>query len=272
MLQFPNFSPDIAKFPLFGLQLQIRWYGFLYVLSFILGYILYKYNLKARGIKLEREKYESILFHIMLGVIIGGRVGYIIFYDLINYLKHPLDMFAVWQGGMSFHGGALGVIIAGLIFCRKNKLNFLYMADPAMPIVAIGLGLGRLGNFINGELYGKATDLPWGMVFPDSGGIAVHPTQIYEMILEGIVLGLVTQFILRKFKKIGLTFWSFIGLYGVFRFLIEFVRKPDELDFYRDFGYIFGFMSIGQFLSFLMILVSGYGIYRIYQNPVKPGK
>ncbi len=130
----------------------------------------------------------------MLGVILGGRFGYVIFYDLLSYLKNPLDIFAVWQGGMSFHGGALGVIIAGLLFCKKNNYSFYSLADPAIPLVALGLGLGRFGNFINAELFGKPTSLPWGMVFPDSGGVAVHPTQLYEMILEGLVLGLVSQY------------------------------------------------------------------------------
>jgi len=266
MLTYPNISPDIAKFSLFGFPLQIRWYGFLYVLSFMLGYILYKYNLRAKGINLKKDQYDSILFHIMMGVILGGRFGYVLFYDFLSYLKNPLDIFAVWQGGMSFHGGALGVIIAVMIFSRKQQINFYRIADPAMSIVAIGLGIGRLGNFINAELFGKPTNLPWGMVFPDSGGVAVHPTQLYEMILEGIVLALICQYVFRKSRWQGLTFWVFIGVYGIFRFLIEFVRKPDDLEFYRTFGYIFGFMSIGQFLSFLMILAASYGIYLISRH------
>ncbi len=116
--------------------------------DFVLGYFLYKYNLRAKGIQLKKDQYESALFHIMLGVILGGRFGYVIFYDLLSYLKNPLDIFAVWQGGMSFHGGALGVIIAGLLFCKKNNYSFYSLADPAIPLVALGLGLGRFGNFI----------------------------------------------------------------------------------------------------------------------------
>jgi len=263
MIPYPNFSPDIAKFSLLGLNLQIRWYGLFYVISFLIGFLLYRYNLKFRKIKLPREQYESAIFHVMLGVILGGRLGYVLFYNLPFYFQHPAAIFAVWEGGMSFHGGALGVIIAGLIFTRRYKLPFLSMADAAIPLVAIGLGLGRLGNFVNAELWGRPTNLPWGMIFPGSDGIPRHPTQLYEFFLEGVVMCLVTYYLLRKLKRPGLVFFSFIGLYGVFRFLIEFVRQPDDISFYDKFGFIFGFMTIGQFLSFLMILAAGYGIWKI---------
>ncbi len=257
------------SFNLLGLQMQVRWYGFFYVLSFVLGYFLYKYNLGKRNVKLSREQYESALFTIMLGVIIGGRLGYVLFYNLLYYIQNPLYIFAVWEGGMSFHGGALGVIIGGLIFCRRQKLTFYSMADPAVPLVAVGLGLGRLGNFINGELYGRITSLPWGMIFPGSDGKPRHPSQIYELLLEGVALALITQYLLGKVKREGIVFWTFIGGYGLFRFLIEFVREPDSLEFYTKFGMIFGFMSIGQFLSLLMVLVSAYGIWRINKKAVE---
>ncbi|MCB5254011.1 MAG: prolipoprotein diacylglyceryl transferase [Candidatus Cloacimonadaceae bacterium] len=266
MIRFPDISPEIASFRLFGLDLHIRWYGFLYVLSFVLAYLLYRPLLRLKGIELKRDKYESLIFYIMLGVILGGRLGYVLFYNFLYYLANPLAILAVWEGGMSFHGGALGVIIAGLIFCRQNKLSFLAMADPAMPIVGIGLALGRLGNFINAELWGKVTTLPWGVVFPAAGGLPRHPTQLYEMLTEGLLLGLITYYILRKNYKAGLGFWTFIGGYGIVRFLIEFVRVPDDLSFYQDFGFIFGFMSIGQFLSLLMIIASGVGIWFLYRR------
>jgi phosphatidylglycerol:prolipoprotein diacylglycerol transferase len=269
VLSFPNLRPDIVSFSLLGLQMQVRWYGFFYVLSFVLGYFLYKYNLGKRNIKLSREQYESALFTIMLGVIIGGRLGYVLFYNLIYYIQNPLYIFAVWEGGMSFHGGALGVIIGGLIFCKRQKLSFYSMADPAVPLVAVGLGLGRLGNFINGELYGKITSLPWGMIFPGSDGKPRHPSQIYELLLEGVVLALITQYLLGKVKREGIVFWTFIGGYGFFRFLIEFVREPDSLEFYNKFGMIFGFMSIGQFLSLLMVLVSAYGIWKLNKKALE---
>lgn len=261
MIPYHNLSPEIVRFSLFGLQLQVRWYGFFYVLSFILGYFLYRFNLRIRKVEMNKDQYESAIFHVMLGVIIGGRIGYILFYNFLFYLYHPLAIFSVWEGGMSFHGGALGVIIAGIIFCRRYNYSFLSLADPAVPLVTIGLGLGRLGNFINGELFGKPTSLPWAMIFPDSDGVPRHPTQIYEMFLEGLVLTVVAQYLLRKTRKPGIVFWSFIGLYGIFRFMVEFVREPDILEFYTKFGYIFGFMPIGQFLSLLMIIASGIGLY-----------
>ncbi len=267
MIAYPNISPDLVKFHLGGMQLQIRWYGLFYVLSFIIAYFLYRHNLKLRNVKLSKEQYESAIFHVMLGVILGGRLGYVLFYNLLFYLKHPLEIFAVWQGGMSFHGGALGVIIAGIIFARHHKLGFYPLADAAIPIVAIGLGLGRLGNFINAELWGKPTSLPWGMVFPGSDGVPRHPTQLYELFLEGIVMFVLTYLLLRKTKREGLVFFSFIGLYGIFRFLVEFVREPDDIDFYTRFGYFFGFMSIGQFLSLLMIGVAIWGIWYVNRKP-----
>ncbi len=263
MIIHPNFNPDIVKFSLGGLNLQIRWYGLFYVLSFVIAFLMYKHNLKFRNIKLSHEQYESALFYVMLGVIIGGRLGYVLFYNLPFYLHNPLAIFAVWEGGMSFHGGALGAIIAGIVYSKRQKLGFFPLADAAIPNVAIGLGLGRLGNFINAELWGKPTNLPWGMVFPGSDGLPRHPTQLYEMFLEGIVLFAVSYYLLRKIKKEGMVFYSFIGLYGIFRFLIEFVREPDDITFYTRFGFIFGFMSIGQFLSAIMIAIAVWGIWSI---------
>ncbi|MDP2173095.1 MAG: prolipoprotein diacylglyceryl transferase [Candidatus Cloacimonadaceae bacterium] len=263
MLRFPDISPDIASFNLLGMHLQIRWYGFFYVLSFILGFLFYKRMLKLKNISLTREQYETALFSVMLGVVLGGRLGYVIFYNLPFYLSNPLAIFAVWEGGMSFHGGALGVIIAGLIFTWRNKLSFHALADAAVPLVAVGLGLGRLGNFINAELWGKTTSVPWGMVFPGAGSLPRHPTQLYEMFLEGIVLFLVSFYLLKRVKRDGIVFWIFIGLYGVFRFLVEFVREPDVLDIYQKYGFLFGFMTVGQILSFLMIIAAAVGIWMI---------
>ncbi|MCB5234200.1 MAG: prolipoprotein diacylglyceryl transferase [Candidatus Cloacimonetes bacterium] len=266
MIPYHNISPEIVSFTLFGMDFSVRWYGLLYVISFVIAYFLYKPFLKKKDIEIDRDKYESLLFYVMLGVILGGRIGYILFYNLRFYVACPLSIFAFWEGGMSFHGGAIGVFLAGWLFTRKHKLPFYRMADVAMPIVAIGLGLGRLGNFINGELWGSVTTLPWGMVFPDGGALPRHPTQIYEMLGEGLVLFLVSWYIMNKDYKDGLGFWSFIGGYGIIRFLIEFVRVPDDIAFYRNHGFIFGFMSIGQFLSLLMIILSAIGIFFIYRR------
>jgi len=174
----------------------------------------------------------------MLGVIVGGRIGYVLFYNLSYYLHNPLQIFTVWQGGMSF-------------FCKKHKINFYTLADPVMPLVAIGLFFGRIGNFINAELYGRVTSVPWGMIFPHSDGKPRHPSQIYEALLEGLLLFLITNFMFRKIKQPGFVFWAWIGLYGLFRFLVEFVREPDA-----HLGYVFGFMTTGQVLSSIMMITS----------------
>jgi len=269
-MRFPNINPEIIGFELGGMHLSIRWYGLFYVLSFILAWFFYRKLLKYRQIELNRDQYESIIFAIMLGVILGGRLGYIIFYNLPYYLSHPLQIFAVWEGGMSFHGGALGVIIAGYIFVRKHKLSFGAMADAITPLISVGLGLGRIGNFINGELWGRPTTLPWGMVFPEAGNVPRHPSQLYEMFLEGIVLFIVTYTLLKKIKTPGVVFWIWFALYGLFRFLIEFVREPDKLQVYEDYGYFFGFMPIGQFLSLLMVIVGVIAIILIYRKAKHP--
>jgi len=268
LLQYPNIDPTLVSFSLFGRELAIRWYGFLYVLSFILGYIFYRHMLKIRDVKISRDQYEGAIFSAMLGVILGGRLGYVLFYNLPWYLHHPQEIFFVWEGGMSFHGGALGVIIACLVYLKRQKLSFFKLADPAMPLVAVGLGLGRLGNFINAELWGKVTTLPWGMVFPgtDAGSLPRHPTQLYEMFLEGVVLFTVSFILLKKSRREGIVFWTFIGLYGIFRFLVEFVREPDQLDIYDKYGYFLGFMTIGQILSLLMVIAAAIGIWKLYQK------
>jgi phosphatidylglycerol:prolipoprotein diacylglycerol transferase len=237
--------------------LEVRWYGLFYVISFLLGYWLIRKNFKHKGIVINGEDYDTFVFNLMLGVILGGRIGYILFYNLAFYISHPLAVFYVWEGGMSFHGGALGVIVAGWLFCRKHKLSFYQLADPVMPIVAIGLGLGRLGNFINGELYGRETTVPWGMIFPGSDPQALvrHPSQLYELFLEGIVLGLFLQWLYRKTKKAGYVFWSFIGGYGLFRFIIEYFREPDDIELYKN-GLLLHYFTMGQMLSLIMLLVS----------------
>ncbi len=251
-----NINPVIVDLGL----LEIRWYGFLYLVSFVLAYILLKKNFKYRGIKLKADDYENFIFNLCLGVIIGGRLGYVVFYNLSYFLNHPLSIFAVWEGGMSFHGGAIAIIYIGWRFCRKYKYNFFQLADATAPVASIGLGLGRLGNFINGELYGKVTTLPWGIIFPGGGKQPRHPSQIYELISEGIILFIITQFILMKSRRNGLVFWVWILGYGIFRFLVEFIRIPDE-----QIGYIWDITTMGQILSSFMILAGLIGI--LLHNP-----
>ncbi|MCD4817883.1 MAG: prolipoprotein diacylglyceryl transferase [Candidatus Cloacimonetes bacterium] len=251
MLPFPNFSPTIIKLGMF----EIRWYALLYIISFIVGHIFLKKFYKKSNINLSKDQYENWMFQLMLGVIIGGRVGYLLFYNLKYYIYNPLKVFAVWEGGMSFHGGALGVIIFAYFFCRKHKLNFFKMADPAMSLVAVGLGLGRLGNFINAELYGRITNVKWAIIFPNSDGEPRHPSQIYEFLLEGVVLFFLCFFLYQKKLKDGIVFWAFIASYGIFRFLIEFTREPDA-----HLGFVLGNFTQGQILSFTMVIVGLIGL------------
>ncbi|MCF7919536.1 MAG: prolipoprotein diacylglyceryl transferase [Candidatus Cloacimonetes bacterium] len=253
-----NINPVIADLG----PLQIRWYGFFYLLSFLLGFWLLRRNFRYRGIKLSKDDYENFLFNLCLGVIIGGRLGYVLFYNLGFYLHNPLKLLAVWEGGMSFHGGAIAVLFIGWLFCRKHGYNFFQLADVTAPIGTIGLALGRLGNFINGELYGKVTDLPWGVIFPDGGEKPRHPSQLYEMLLEGIVLFIITQTVLRKSSRQGIVLWVWLLGYGSFRFLVEFVRIPDE-----QLGYFWNVLTMGQILSGIMILAGLAGILFHHPRP-----
>lgn len=248
-------------------NLAVTWYGLLYNISFIIGYFFVKKNFQKKNIAMDSGDYETLIFNIILGVLIGGRLGYVIFYHPGYYLQNPLAVLYIWEGGMSFHGGALGVILAGIMFCKKYKYDFYTLADPVMPFVAIGLGLGRIANFINGELYGKASNLPWAVVFPatDPQAIPRHPTQLYEALLEGFLMAMVLQFLLLKTKLKGLIFWLFIGAYGVVRFLIEYIRIPDDLPMYEK-GLIFSLFTMGQILSLVMIISSVVFITLIYNR------
>ncbi len=259
MLKYPDISPTIFTIGPF----QIRWYGLLYIISFFIGYIYIKKQYKKQNIKIDKQQYDNLLYEVMLGVVLGGRLGYVLFYNFSYYLHNPLKIFAVWEGGMSFHGGALGVIIAGLLFAKRHKFNFYRLADPAMPIVAVGLGLGRIGNFINGELYGRPANVPWAMIFPDDPKhIPRHPSQLYEFFLEGILLSTLTYIIYKKGLKNGVVFWSFIGLYGVFRIIVEFFRQPDP-----QLGFILlHHFTMGQLLSSFMIISAFIGIFIIYKK------
>src|SRR5438876_3324404 len=181
---------------------------------------------------------------------IGGRLGYVLFYDLGSYIREPLSIFAIWQGGMSFHGGCVGMILAALYISRKKGWNFWEIADLGCAVAPIGLGLGRIGNFINGELYGRTTNVAWAMVFPEGGSMPRHPSQIYEALLEGLVLFLILRWIYRKDFYRGTVFWALIGFYGLFRFLVEFVREPDA-----QIGFDLGPFTRGQLLSFPMLLI-----------------
>jgi phosphatidylglycerol:prolipoprotein diacylglycerol transferase len=249
-----NLKPDIFTIGPF----HIRWYGLFYIISFIIGYIFIRKNLKYKDVVVTPEQYDTLFFNILLGVIIGGRLGYILFYNLSEYLANPLSMLAFWEGGMSFHGGVIAVLVLGYIYVKRNKLSFYSLADAVVPFAALGLGLGRIGNFINGELYGKVTSVPWAMIFPYSDNQPRHPSQLYQALTEGLLLFIILQITYRKIKREGIVIWLFIGLYGLFRFLIEFFREPDQ-----HIGYLMFNLSLGQILCLLMIIGAAIGFFSV---------
>ncbi len=249
MLNYPHIDPVIFHFG----PLKIRWYGLMYVLGFIASYTLARYQArKFHWLKME-DHLDNLNMAIIIGVILGGRLGYVLFYNLGYYLHHPLEIFATWQGGMSFHGGCTGVLLAGLYYCHRHQLDYWKTADLFVVTVPIGLGLGRIGNFINGELYGRVSNVPWAMIFPGGGPLPRHPSQLYEALLEGIVLFIVLWSLkARPWRKNnpwphGSMLALFLCLYGLFRFLIEFVREPDP-----QLGIVFLGMTMGQLLSLAM--------------------
>jgi phosphatidylglycerol:prolipoprotein diacylglycerol transferase len=244
-MHFPNFDPVFLRLG----PLEFRWYGLMYVMGFIAAYYIILNEINRRKIALSKDGVADLIFAVALGVILGGRSGYVLFYNLSEYISNPLKVFAVWEGGMSFHGGLAGAILGGFWFVRKKKLDFVTMLDVGFLAAPIGLCLGRIGNFINGELYGRVTDVPWGMVFPDprAGSLPRHPSQLYEAILEGPVIFCILWVLSRTNKPKGVIFWTFISLYGTFRFLVEFYREPDV-----QLGFILGSFSMGQMLSLPM--------------------
>src|SRR5436309_9571698 len=261
-IPYPRIDPVFLRIG----PVQLRWYGLMYMLSFIISYFVLKRFAKYRKLNLSTDDLYDLLFYLIIGVMVGGRLGYVLFYDLPSYMRDPLSVFAIWQGGMSFHGGFIGVIIAAWIACRRKGWNFWEIADLASVAVPIGLGLGRIGNFINGELYGRITSVPWAMVFPDGGVEPRHPSQLYEAILEGLVLFLILRWIYKKNLYRGTVFWALVGFYGLFRFMVEFVREPDS-----QIGFDLGPFTRGQVLTFPM-LVLGMSFMFIYARRDLPAK
>lgn len=245
MLQYPPINPVALQLG----PVKIHWYGVMYGLGFILTYFIVRSQTRRRQLMSDSDVADFIMYLIM-GVILGGRLGYILFYNFKEYLAHPLEIFAVWHGGMSFHGGLVGTILAGWLYCRKHQLSFLEMADITMVAVPLGLGLGRLGNFINAELWGRPTDVPWAMVFPtDPMQLPRHPSQLYEFGLEGILLFGILFGLSRLRLPNGVLLGTFLTGYGLSRIFIEFFRNPDA-----QLGYVLGPFSMGQLLSLPMVI------------------
>lgn len=256
MITFPQIDPIIFQIG----PLAIRWYGMMYLLGFGAAYLLINHLSRMRSLDLSKDGASDLLFYGVLGVVLGGRLGYVLFYNPGQYLSRPLEIFAVWQGGMSFHGGLLGVVVATVIFCRRRKLPILSIGDILVTSATIGLGLGRVGNFINGELWGRVSDLPWAMVFPGAGRLPRHPSQLYEALLEGLVLFLVLYLLHRRKVAEGVPFFCFFIGYGLFRFMVEFVRQPDV-----HLGFLWGGATMGQLLSLPMIFFGLAGLVYIFR-------
>ena len=246
----PQFDPvAIAVGPV-----AIHWYGLMYLMAFAQFLILGKMRLKQAHIQstgLSYKDLEDILFAGVAGVILGGRLGYILFYMPGHYLAHPLDIFKVWEGGMSFHGGFLGVLAAMWWSAKKYKKSFFEVTDLIAPLIPFGLAFGRLGNFINGELWGRPTDVPWAMIFPQAGDlIARHPSQLYQLAGEGLCLGCILWWYASSPRKLAQVSGVFLLGYGLFRFLAEFAREPDNFLGLLSLG-----LSMGQWLSIPMIFL-----------------
>ena len=233
MLVHPDFDP-VA----FGLgPLQVRWYGLMYLLGFLAGWALGRYRARQPGSGWTAAQVDDLVFYIALGVILGGRIGYILFYGFGAFLHNPLTLFRIWEGGMSFHGGFLGVLLAMALFARQRQSGFWRTVDFIAPLVAPGILFGRIGNFINGELWGRVTDLPWGMVFRQTGdGLPRHPSQLYEAALEALVLFAVVWLFSAKPRPVMAVSGVFALVYGTARFSVEFVRQPDPQLGYLAFG------------------------------------
>jgi phosphatidylglycerol:prolipoprotein diacylglycerol transferase len=241
-----NFDPVAFQI----MSFEIRWYSLAYILGIVIGWILCKkIFIKKYDIS---EKFDDYITYLIIGIILGGRIGYIIFYNFSYYLENIFDIFKIWQGGMSFHGGLLGVIASSYIFAKKNNQNpFIYL-DQVSLVAPIGIFFGRLANFINSELYGKVSSVPWSVIFIKIDNLSRHPSQLYEAILEGIILFLLLIYFVNKdfLKKPGLISGLFLIFYSLFRFFVEFFRVPDE-----QIGYLFLNLTMGQIISLVFVLI-----------------
>ena len=257
MLQYPQFSTDIFSFGPFA----VRWYGFMYVLGFASAWLLGRYRTAKSGV-FTKNQFDDVLTFGILGVVLGGRLGYVIFYQPALLLEAPLEVFKIWHGGMSFHGGFLGVILGQWLAGRRYGKTFFETIDFMAPLVPPGLFFGRIGNFINAELWGRTTDMPWGMVFPGAGPLPRHPSQLYEAALEGLVLFTILWLYSAKPRPRMAVSGVFALGYGLFRFFVEFFRQPDA-----HLGYLaFGWLTMGMLLCLPMIVLGLFLLWLAYRR------
>ncbi len=256
-IPFPAFDPVAIELG----PLAIRWYALAYLAGLVLGWLLARRLVRRPGWSLTPEFVDDFLFYATLGVVIGGRLGYVLFYNLPYYLANPLEIVAVWKGGMSFHGGLLGVLVAALWTARKWKVPPLEVFDLAAAVAPLGLFFGRVANFINAELWGRPTDVPWAVIFPNAGDVPRHPSQLYEAALEGLLLFAVLQALawrIDESRKRGLLSGVFLLGYGLARIFVEFFREPDP-----QLGYLLGFITMGQLLSLPLVLAGLWLLLRL---------
>lgn len=264
MLQYPNIDPvAISMGPI-----VIHWYGITYLVAFALGWFLCTRHTKRRNLLFNSDDLADLLFYCALGVILGGRIGSVLFYNFSAFLADPLMLFRIWQGGMSFHGGFLGVLVAIAVYARKRGRTFFEVTDIVAPVTPVGLASGRIGNFINGELWGRTTDVPWGMVFPfeRAGNVARHPSQLYQFLLEGLLLFFILWIFSRKPRPTMAVSGLFVFGYGVLRFFVEFFREPDS-----HLGFVsFNWMTRGQQLCIPMIIAGAIMFWLAYRRGIMP--
>jgi phosphatidylglycerol:prolipoprotein diacylglycerol transferase len=254
MIPYPQIDPVIFRLG----PLQPRWYGLMYLLGFLYAFRLLKKYYAWIGLP-SAEVADSVLATLVTGLIITARLVYVLFYNLTETLSGPWwEVFAIWHGGLAFHGGLLGVVLAGVYVSRKYRIDWRRLTDVLALATPVGLGLGRIANFINGELWGRETDVPWAMIFPSGGPHPRHPSQLYESFLEGVVLYILLQLVWRRKPRVGVTSACFLLFYAAFRISMEFFREPDI-----QVGFLFGGITMGQLLSFTMI---AYGSFLLWQS------
>lgn len=247
VLTHPNVDPVALSLG----PLSVHWYGLMYLAAFVSAFFIAKQQVSKPWSLIKAEHLDDMIFYAALGVVLGGRFGYVFFYNFDKFLADPIWLFKIWEGGMSFHGGFLGVLLAMFLYARKLRIPFGAMMDLAAVMTPLGLGFGRLGNFIGQELWGRASDVPWAMIFPkDPSGLARHPSQLYQAGMEGLLLFIIVFLYSRKERPHWATAGVFAAGYGLFRFLVEFVREPDAHLGIQAFG-----LTRGQMLSLPMILV-----------------
>lgn len=258
MLTYPHIDPIAFKLG----PLKVHWYGIMYLIGFGAAWWLGRRRASQPDSGWTEQQIGDLIFYGALGAVLGGRIGYVLFYDLSAYVAEPLRIFKVWEGGMSFHGGLVGVLVAMTLYQRHINKTFFEVTDFLAPLVPLGLGAGRIGNFINGELWGRVSNVPWAMVFPNGGPLPRHPSQLYEATLEGLVLFSILWWYSRRSRPRMAVSGLFLLCYGLFRFTVEFVRQPDV-----QLGYLaFGWLTMGQVLSAPLVAIGGVMVWWAYRK------